>query len=143
MADKVKSPFGKLMAAACVNALLAFVFGLCLGRVLIQRLTGSYVGLALSGASLILAFLWTSRAVRRIGGAPYPSGDAVRKNRVQFLWSCTFFAMISFALGIAVSSFFWYGPDFIQIFGLVFWCLITCVAIYPVRRDAKRFAGTT
>jgi hypothetical protein len=48
--------------------------------------------------------------------------------------------MFSFMLGMAMSGYVWFSTDFIRTFGLVFWTAMTAVAIYPVRRDAKRLA---
>jgi hypothetical protein len=51
-----------------------------------------------------------------------------------------FFSMLCFGLGMAVSGFNWFSTDFMRRFNLVFWITLTGVAIYPVRRDAKRLA---
>ena len=48
-----------------------------------------------------------------------------------------FFSMLSFGLGIAVSGLNWFGTDFIPAFNLVFWSVMTGIAIYLVWRDAK------
>jgi hypothetical protein len=51
---------------------------------------------------------------------------------------CIFFSMVSFMFGMAVSGYVWFSTDFMRRFGVVFWSAMTAVAIYPVRRDAKR-----
>jgi hypothetical protein len=63
-----------------------------------------------------------------------------KKAGTQFLWSCIFFSTLSFGLGMAVSGWNWFSTDFMQRFNLLFWSAMTGIAIYPVRRDAKRLA---
>jgi len=121
---------------------MAFVFGLCLTHTLIKHFDGLYSTLMIfSGASLIFVLLWTCRVVRRITPAQHATSEVARKSARQFLWSCVYFALISSSFGVAVSSVIWHGSDFIRTFGVVFWAIITCVAIYPVRRDAKHLAA--
>jgi hypothetical protein len=48
--------------------------------------------------------------------------------------------MHSFMFGLAASGHVWFSTDFMRTFGMVFWSAMTAVAIYPVRRDAKRLA---
>ena len=79
--------------------------------------------------------LWTRRDVRRLA-----IGEIANKHAVQFLWSCVFFSILSFMFGMAVSGYTWFSTDFMRTFGLVFWSAMTAIAIYPVRRDAKRLA---
>jgi hypothetical protein len=69
------------------------------------------------------------------------TGEIANKHSGQFLWSCIFFRVLSFMLGMAVSGYVWFSTDFLRTFGLVFWIAMTAIAIYPVRRDAKRLAG--
>jgi len=133
----------KLLVHAFWAALAAFVLGLCLGCTLIRHFGGLYfTGLVLAGAALICVLLWTRHAVRRIAPAKPAPTEAAKNSARQFLWSCIFFALISSGFGLAVSSFIWYGSDFIRTFGVIFWGAITCVAIFPVRRDAKRLSDS-
>jgi hypothetical protein len=125
------------MTGAFLGALAAFVFGLNLGSGLVRHLASLYAGTVVAGACLLGAFVWNRRVVRRIAAS-----EADRNHARQFQWSCLFFAMISGGFGIAVASLICYGSDFLRTFGVVFWGLIVCVGIYPVRRDAKRFAGS-
>jgi hypothetical protein len=121
------------MLDAFAAAVAAFGFGLCLGHTLIKHFDGLYsTGLALSSALLMFVLFSTWRAVRST-----TSGTA-RKGAGQFLASCIFFSMITSTFGISVSGLLWYSADFLRTFGVVFWAFITCVAIFPVRRDAKR-----
>jgi hypothetical protein len=111
------------------------VFGLCLVRT-IKQLDRVYVtGMVLSGAFLIFALFWTHRAVRSVATA-----ETANNHATQFLWSCIFFSMLSLGFSTAVSNFVWSGPDLISGFGVAFYGALTCVAIYPVQRDAKRLA---
>jgi hypothetical protein len=91
----------------------------------------------LFGAAIVSDLLWTRRKLR-----PFAASEPARKNAVQFLWSCIFFSMLTLGLGMAVSGFVWSSADFLRRFSLIFWSVITCVAIYPVLRDAKRLADT-
>jgi hypothetical protein len=130
---------GKLLVDAFGTALLAFVFGLCLGRSLIKRFDSLYfTGMVLSGALLIFALLWTRRAIRPLATAKHSTSETAKRSARQFLASCIFFTVISATLGIAVSGIVWYSSDFIRTFGVVWWAGLTCVAILCVRRDAKR-----
>jgi integral membrane sensor domain MASE1 len=124
---------GKVLADACWAALVAFLFGLCLGGTLIRQDRLYFTGMALSGVFLILALLWTGRTARRLA-----TSENAKKCARQFLFSCIYFSMLSWTFGIAVSGVIWYSADFIRTFGAVWFGLLTCVAIFPVRRDAKR-----
>jgi hypothetical protein len=92
--------------------------------------------MVLFGVSLIADLLWTRREVRRLA-----ADKIAGKAATQFLWSCIFFSMLSFGLGIAVSGLNWFGTDFIPTFSLVFWSAMTGIAIYLVWRDAKCLAN--
>jgi cytochrome b561 len=92
----------------------------------------------LSGASLMFVLFWTRRAVRRLA-----TSESAKKHAGQFLWSCIFFSMLTLMFGMAVSGYVWFSTDFMRTFGVVFWSAMTAVAIYPVRRDAKRLADAT
>ena len=83
----------------------------------------------------MFVLFWTRRAVRRLA-----TGEIANKHAGPFLWSCIFFSMLSFMFGMAVSGYAWFSTDFMRTFGVVFWGAMTAVAIYPVRRDAKRLA---
>ena len=126
---------GKLLAHAFSAAPSALVFGFCLVRT-VKHFDRLYlIVLILFGASLIADLLWTRREVRRLAAS-----EIAKKAATQFLWSCICFSMISFSLGMAVSGWNWFSTDFMQRFNLLFWSAMTGIAIYPVRRDAKRLA---
>ena len=134
----------KLLADACWPAVAAFVFGLCCGRLLLLAQDGlstsaSMVSAstAFFGAVLIFVLFWIRRAVRRRAAT-----ETAKEIASQFLWSCIFFSMISSTFGVFVSGLIWYSHDFIRTAGAVWFGLLTCVAIYPVRRDAKRLADS-
>jgi len=130
--DGISSMTRKLMVHAFCGALAAFVFGLSVGHVLVKHLDNVYsAGAVLSGASLVFVFFWTHYTVKRC---------AVKESARQFVWSCVFFAMISSTFGLQVAGITWFRTDFLRQFGFVFWGLMTCVAIFPVRRDARRLA---
>ena len=140
--DKMNSTTGKLLAHACWAALVASVFGLYLGRTLIKHFDSWYfTGMVLSGAFLAFVLFWTRRAVRRLATANHTRSETVRKSARQFLFSCVFFSMISSTFGVAVSSIIWHSSDFIRTFGAVYFGVLTRVAIFPLRRDAKRLAS--
>jgi hypothetical protein len=125
---------GKLLTHAFCAAASALVFGFCLART-IKHFDSLYLTvMLLFGASLIANLLWTRREVRRL------AAGKIAKAATQFLWTCIFFSMLSFGLGMAVSGFVWFSTDFIPLFNVVFWSAMTGVAIYPVLRDAKRLA---
>jgi hypothetical protein len=135
---KNNSITGKLLVHSACAALGAFVFGLCLVRA-IKQLDRVYVtGMVLSGAFLIFALFWTHRAVRALAIT-----ETANKHATQFLWSCIFFSMLYLGFGLAVSNFAWFSPDFVSGFSVAFYGALTCVAIYPVHRDAKRLAEAT
>jgi hypothetical protein len=126
---------GKLLAHAFCAAPSALVFGFCLVRT-IKHFDNLYLTvMVLFGASLIADLLWTRREVRRLA-----TSEMAKKAATPFLWSCIFFSMLSFGLGMAVSGWNWFSTDFMQRFNLLFWSAMTGIAIYPVRRDAKRLA---
>ena len=125
----------KLLAHAFCAAPSAFVFGVFLIRATRYRNILDFAVVVLFGASLMFVLFWTRRAVRRLA-----TGEIANKHAGQFLWSCIFFSMLSFALGMAVAGYFWFSADFLQTFSVVFWTAMTAVGIYPVRRDAKRLA---
>jgi hypothetical protein len=111
------------------------VFGFCLVRT-VKHFDSLYLSvMVLFGASLIADLLWTRRELRRLAAS-----EMAKKAATQFLWSCIFFSMLSFMLGMAASGYVWFSTDFLRTFGVVFWTAMTAVAIYPVRRDAKRLA---
>ena len=127
-----KSIEAKLLVDAFCAALSALVLGFCLVRI-IKHFDSLYLTvMVLFGASLIADLLWTRREVRRLA-----AGRIANKAATQFLWSCIFFSMLSFGLGIAVSGLNWFGTDFIPAFNLVFWSAMTGIAICLVWRDAK------
>jgi hypothetical protein len=125
----------KLLAHAFCAAASAFVFGAFLIRATRRLNILDFTAVVLSGASLLLVLFWTRRVVRRLA-----TGEIANKHASQFLWSCIFFSMLSFTFGMAVSGYVWSSADFMRTFAVVFWSAITVVAIYPVRRDAKRLA---
>jgi len=125
----------KLLAHAFAAAPSALVFGFCLVRT-INHFDSLYLTvMVLFGASLIADLLWTRRELRRLAVS-----EIAKKAATQFMWSCVFFSMLSFGLGMAVSGWNWFSTDFMQRFNLLFWGAMTVIAIYPVRRDAKRLA---
>ena len=134
-AMNTNSTKGKLLAHAFSAAPGALVFGFCLVRTT-QHFDRLYLTVTvLFGAFLMADLLWTRREVRRL--AP---GEIATKAATQFLWSCIFFSMLSFGLGMAVSGWNWFSTDFMRGFNLLFWSAMTGIGIYPVRRDAKRLA---
>ena len=125
---------GKLVAAACWAAMMAFGVGLCLGHTVIKHVDVWYsTGLIASGAALVLVLHSIRRAVGQLATA--------RQQAHQFLWSCVFFAMLSTGFGIAVAGWIWYASDFVRSFGAIWFGALTCVGIFLVRRDAKRAIG--
>ena len=124
---------GKVLADACWAALVAFLFGLSLGGTLIRQDFLYFTGMGLSGVFLIFALFWIRRTARRLA-----TSESAKKCARQFLASCIYFSMLSSTFGIAASGVIWYAADFIRTFGAVWFGLLTCVAIFPVRRDAKR-----
>jgi hypothetical protein len=137
---RINSIAVKLLVDAFWAALAAFVFGLCAGYTLIKRFDSlSFTGLVLSGALLIFVLFRTRHAVRPLSSARYSTGET-KKNARQFLASCICFAIITATFGTAASGVVWYARDFIRMFGVVWWAGLTCVAIFCVRRDAKRVA---
>ena len=132
-AMNTNSTKGKLLAHAFCAAPSALVFGFCLVRT-IKHFDSLYLTvMVLFGASLVADLLWTRGDVRRLAAS-----EMAKKAATQFLWSCIFFSMLSFGLGMAVSGWNWFSTDFMQRFNLLFWSAMTGIAIYPVRRDAKR-----
>ena len=125
----------KLLTDAFCAAPSAFVFGVFVIRTIKYFNILDFTAVVLFGASLMFALFWTRRAVRRLA-----TGEIANKHASQFLWSCVFFSMLSFMFGMAVSGYTWFSTGFMQTFGVVFWSAMTAVAIYPVRRDAKRLA---
>jgi hypothetical protein len=125
----------KLLAHAFCAAPSAFVFAVFLVRTTKHLNILGFTVVALSGAFLMFVLFWTRRAVRRLA-----TGEIANKHAGQFLWSCIFFSMLSFMFGTAVSGYVWVSTDFLRTFGVVFSSAMEAVAIYPVRRDAKRLA---
>ena len=125
----------KLLVHAFCAAPGALVFGFCLVRT-IEHFDNLYLTVTvLFGTSLIADLLWTRREVRRLAAS-----EIAKKAAAQFLWSCIFFSMLSFGLGMAVSGWNWFSTDLMLAFNLLFWSAMTGRATYPVRRDAKRLA---
>ena len=136
------STAGKLLAHAFSVALAAFLFGLCLGSSLIQQPAGLYVGgVVISGALLLFAFYRVYRSIRRFTPANRIPSEAAMASARQFLLSCVFFGMISATFGLTVSGFIWNTADFTRTFSVICFSAFTCIAIFPVRRDAKRLAS--
>jgi hypothetical protein len=80
------------MVDAFWAALMAFVFGLRLGHTLKKHFDSLYFpGMVLSGALLIFALFWTSRAVRPLATAKHTTSETAKKSARQFLASCIFF----------------------------------------------------
>ena len=95
---------GKLLAHAFCAAPSALVFGFCLVRT-IKHFDILYLTvMVLFGGSLIADLLWTRREVRRLA-----TSEMAKKAATQFLWSCIFFSMLSFGLGMAVSGWNWFS----------------------------------
>jgi hypothetical protein len=128
----------KLLAHAFCAAPGALVFGFCLVRTIKHFDTLSFTVMVLFGASLIADLLWTRREVRRLAAT-----EIAKEAAAHFLWSCVFFSMLSFGLGMAVSVWNRFSTDFIRGFIVLFWSAMTGIGIYPVCRDAKRLADAT
>ena len=126
---------GRLLTHAFCAAPSALLFGLCLIRTIRQFDRLSLIIAALFGACLIGDLLYTAREVRRLAAT-----EPAKKLGTQFVWSCIFFSMLAFGLGMAVSGWYWFTTDFLRGFSLLFWSVMTGIAIYPVHRDAKRLA---
>ena len=125
------------MVHAFCGALAAILFGLSVGHVLSTHVGFGLLAVAvLSGAGVVFTIFWTHFAIQR-----FAVSEAAKKNARQFLWSCVFFAMISAMFGLQVAGVSWFSTDFLRKFGFVFWGLMTCVAIFPVHRDARRLAN--
>jgi hypothetical protein len=134
-AMNAKSIQGKLLAYVFCSAPGAIVVGLSLERT-IKHFDRLYLTvLVLFGVALISALFWTRREVRRLAAS-----ETAKKHATQYLWSYTFFNMLCLVLGMAVGGFNWFSTNFMQRFNVVFWVIMTGVAIYPVRRDARRLA---
>ena len=128
---------GKLMTHAFSGALAAFVFGLCGGHTFIKHFDRVYSpGMALAGVALVFVLFRTRHFMKR-----FAVSEASLQSARTFLWSCVFFAMISSMFGLQVAGVSWFSADFLRKFGFVFWGLLTGVAIFPVRRDARRVAN--
>ena len=125
----------KLLVHAFSAAPGAFVVGICLVRTIKHSDVGYLTFIVLFAACLVADLFWTRHEVRRLAAR-----ETAKKSAATFLWSCIFFSMISLSLGMQVAGFVWYGNDFLQRFGLIFWSAITGIAIYPVCRDAKTLA---
>ena len=125
----------RLMVQAFGVALAGSLFGLCAGHVLLTHLDSLYsIGMALAGVAVVFELFLADRTLGRVA-----LSEAARKAARQFLWSCVFFAMISAIFGLEVSAVIWLPSGFYSRFLVAFWGLMTCVAIFPVRRDARRF----
>jgi hypothetical protein len=135
IAMTINSTKGKLLAHAFCPAPSALVFGFCLVRTT-QHFDKLYLTvMILFGASLIADLFSARREVRRLAAS-----ETAKKAATQFLWSCIFFSMLAFSLGMAVSGWNWFNTDILQKFNLLFWSAVTSIGIYPVHRDAKRLA---
>jgi len=127
----------KLMVHAFCGAVTACAFGLTLGHILVRHLDNLFrAGAVLFGGAVVFVLITTHYTVKR-----FAVSEAARKSARQFLWSCVFFAMLSAMFGLQVAGVSWFSTDFLHKFGFVFWGLMTCVAIFPVRRDARRLAN--
>jgi hypothetical protein len=131
-----KSMTQKLLAHAFCAAPSAFVVGVFLVRAIKYSNSLELAVVGLFGAILLSVLFWTRRSIRRLA-----TGEIAIIHATQFLWSCIFFSMLSFMMGMAVSGYLWFSTDFMRRFGLVFWSVMTAIAIYPVQRDAKRVAN--
>ena len=134
-AMKIQSINGRLLLYAFYAAPGAFVAGLFLVRMIKHFNLLDPIFAVIFGAALISDLLWTRREVRRLA-----LEESAKERATQFLWSCVFFSMLAFMWGMAVSGYVWLGTDFLRRFGLIFWSAMMAIAIYPIRRDAKRLA---
>jgi len=125
------------MAHAFCGAAAACAFGLTLGHILVRQVDNLFLaGAVLSCGAVVFVLITTQYTVKR-----FAVSEAARRGARQFLWSCVFFAMLSGIFGLQVAGVSWFTTDFLHKFGFVFWGLMTCVAIFPVRRDARRLAN--
>src|SRR5258708_12973093 len=77
----------------------------------VKCVDGPYLTVSvLFGVSLISDLLWARREVRRLAVS-----EMAKKAATQFLWSCIFFSMLSFGLGMAVSCWNWFCTTPVQI----------------------------
>jgi hypothetical protein len=131
----ISTTLGKLLSYAFCVGVGAFVFGLFLVRT-IEHFDSRYVaGMVLCGAYFIAVLFWTRREVRRLAVS-----ETAKERAGQFLWSCIFISIDSWAFGVALTAIILYSADFTRTFGAVFFAAIPCIGIYPVLRDAKRLA---
>jgi hypothetical protein len=127
----------RLFAHACCGAVGAFVFGLCLAST-IRHFDGLSLAVTILFVIPVISDLfWTRREVRQMA-----VGEAFNQQATQFLWSYLFFTMLSSGFGIAVMALILQSADFTRTFGSTLYGVLTCAAIYPVVRDAKRLADT-
>lgn len=126
---------GKLLTDAFGAAASALVFGFCLVLTIKHFDRVSLIATVIFAGCLIADLLYTQHDVWRLAAS-----ETAQKAAIQFLWSCIFFSMLSFGLGMALSGWNWFSTDFMRTFNLLFWGAMTGIGTYPVRRDAKRLA---
>ena len=127
---------GKLLVHAFSDAPGGLLFGFFLVRTAQHFDILSLTAAVVFGAYLIAVLGYTLHEVRRLGAS-----EIAKKPAAQFLWSCVFFSMLSFGLGMAVSGWNWFSTDFMRGFNVLFWTAMTGIGVYPIRRDAKRLAN--
>ncbi len=117
---KTNSMTRTLLAHSFRAALSAFVLGLYLIPAL--------------AVVLVFFLIGTRRMSSRLGDSA-----AIVTTARQYLWSCIFFCMDALLFGETISGIFWNGTGLIFIGAIM--AALTCVALYPMQRDAKRLAG--
>ncbi len=130
----------KALTDAFYTSLVAFVFGMSLGRSLEQSDSSYIAATIVTGAFLIFAIFWTCRATRRVTSTKYATSLTAKKTSRQFLIYCIAFATNAGTFGITVAGAIW-KSDIYYVYSAVFWAGLTCVSIFCILREAKRLTA--